>query len=134
MLTPIFSSLVALQAVERRSRAQQSHAAARNDAFFDRRARGMQSILDTGFLFLHFGLGRRADLDHRNAAGQLRQPLLQLLAIVVGGGLFDLGAQLLDAAFDVLGFAGAVDDGGVVLVHRDALGLAQVLRAGRLRA
>ena len=83
-------------------RAQQRHAAAGNDAFLDRRAGGVQSILDAGLLFLHLGLGGRADLDDRNAAGQLRQPLLQLLAIVVGGGLFDLRAELLDAAFDVL--------------------------------
>ena len=91
-----------LQAFQSRGRAQQRHAAARNDAFFDRRASGMQRILDASLLLLHFGLGGRADLDHRDAAGQLRQPLLQLLAIVIGGGLVDLGAQLLDAAFDRL--------------------------------
>ena len=102
MSTPIFSSPSRLQIRQNGCRAQQRHAAARDDAFLDRRARGMQSILDAGFLFLHFGLGRGADFDHRNAAGELRQPLLQLLAIVVGGGLFDLGAQLLDAAFDLL--------------------------------
>ena len=51
----------------------------------------MQRVFDTGLLFLHFGLGRRTDLDDGNAAGQLGQALLQLLAIVVGGGLVDLG-------------------------------------------
>jgi hypothetical protein len=34
-------------------------------------------------LLLELGLGRRADLDHRHAAGQLGQPLLQLLAVEV---------------------------------------------------
>ena len=91
-----------LELLESRSRAQQSHAAARDDAFLDRRASGMQSILHASLLLLHFGLGGRADLDHRHAAGQLRQPLLQLLAIVVRGGFVDLRAQLLDAALDVL--------------------------------
>ena len=115
-----------LESVERRRRAEQCHAAARNDAFFNRRARGMQSILDASLLFLHFGLGGRADFDDRDAARELRQAFLELLAIVIGSGLFDLSAQLLDAAFDVLGLAGAIDDGGVVFVHRDALGAAEV--------
>ena len=102
MLTPICSSPSSFRLVQSRRRAQQSDAAAGNDAFLDRRAGGVQSVLDAGLLFLHLGLGRGADLDDRHAAGQLRQPLLQLLAVVVRGGLVDLGAELLDAAFDVL--------------------------------
>ena len=74
----------------------------------------------------------RAHFDHRDAARELRQALLELLAIVIGGGLIDLGAQGFDAALDVLLLAGAVDDGGVVLVHRDALGLAQILQPDAL--
>ena len=89
----------------------------------------MQSVFDAGLLFLHLGFGGRADLDDGNAAGELRQALLQLLAIVVGGGLFDLGAELLDAAFDGLLLTGAIDDGGVVLVDGDALGAAEVFEA-----
>src|SRR3546814_15915485 len=61
----------------------------------------------TGLLFLHFDPGRGTDLDHRNAAGQLGHALLQLLAVVVRRGLFDLRLDLLDAAFDATGFAGA---------------------------
>ena len=72
-----------------------------NDAFFDRGAGGMQGIFDAGLLFLHLGFGGGADLDHRHAADQLGQPFLQLLAVVVGGGLFDLDAHLLDPALDV---------------------------------
>jgi len=37
----------------------------------------------------------------RNAAGELCQPFLQLLAIVVGGGLLDLRLDLGDAALDI---------------------------------
>jgi hypothetical protein len=87
----------------------------------------VQRVFDAGLLFLHFGLGGRADLDDSHAAGQFRQALLELLTVVVGGGLVDLGAELLDAAFDGLVLAGAFDDGGVVLVDGDALGAAQVL-------
>src|SRR5262249_9405667 len=50
------------------------------------------------------------------------------LAVVVGGRLLDLGADLLDPPFDVGLFAGAVDDGGVVLVDDDAFGAAEVVQ------
>src|SRR5258708_4055434 len=68
---------------------------------------------------------RAADADHRTPAGELRQPLLQLLLVVVGGGVLDLLLDLGDAAFDAGLLARAVDDRGVVLVDRDLLGLAQ---------
>ena len=54
------------------------------------------------FFSLHLDLGGAADLDDRHAAGQLGQPLLQLLAVVVGGRLLDLRLELRDAALDVL--------------------------------
>jgi hypothetical protein len=41
---------------------------------------------------LELDLGGRADLDDGNAAGQLGEALLQLLAVVVGVGVLDLGA------------------------------------------
>src|SRR5690606_14086232 len=44
-----------------------------------------------------------------------------------GGGLLDLDADLLDPGLDAGLLAGAVDDGGVVLVDGDALGVAEVL-------
>ena len=49
----------------------------------------------------------------RHTAGQLRQPLLQLLAVVVRGGLLDLHAELRAPTLDVSLLAGAVDDRGV---------------------
>ena len=63
---------------------------------------------------------------------QLGQALLQLLAIVVGGGVLDLGADLLDPRLDFRLLARAVDDGGVVLVDGDPLGAAQVLEGDAL--
>ena len=94
--------LVALQVnlVQRLGGIDQSDAAARDDAFLNRGAGGGQSILDAVLLLLELDLGGSADLDDGDAAGQLGQALLQLLFVVVGGGLFDLGLDLLDAALD----------------------------------
>src|SRR5207237_5026243 len=115
-----------LELLQRRGRAQQRHAAARDDALFDRRARRVQRVFDASLLLLHLGLGGRADLDDRDAADQLGEPLLQLLAVVVRGGVLDLRADLLDAPFDGSGRARALDDRRVVLVDRDLLRLAEV--------
>ena len=105
--------------------AEQRDAAARNDAFLDRRAGGVEGVVDAVLLLLHLDLGRAADADHRDAAGELGQPLLQLLLVVVRGGLLDLRLDLVDAALDLLLLAGAVDDGGVLLGDRHLLGAAE---------
>ena len=78
------------QVLEHLRRAQQRHAAARHDALFDRRLGRVHRVLDARLLFLHLGLGGRPDLDDRDAADQLGEPLLQLLAVVVGGRVLDL--------------------------------------------
>ena len=118
--------LVALERLDElldsRGAANERDAAAGDDAFLDSRAGGVHRILDTSLLLLHLGLGGSTDLDHGNAADQLGETLLELLAVVVGGGLVDLSADLLDAALDVAILAAAIDDGGVVLVDGDALG------------
>src|SRR5581483_1482590 len=121
-----------LERLERRQRAQERHAAARHDALFDRRARRVQRVLDAGLLLLHLGLGGRADLDDRDAADELGQPLLQFLAVVVARRLLDLRADLLHARVDVGLLAVALDDGGVVLVDGDVLGAAEILERDAL--
>ena len=93
--------ILQLELFESGDAANQSHAAAGNDAFLDRRACGVHGVLDASLLFLQLGLGCRAHLDDRDAADELRQPLLELLAVVVGGGVLDLRADLLHAAFDL---------------------------------
>ena len=75
--------VVALEAVQDLGGLQQGDAAAGDDAFFDRRAGGVEGVVDAVLLFLHFDFGRAADADHRNAAGQLGQALLQLFLVVV---------------------------------------------------
>src|SRR6476660_8868637 len=78
-------------------------------------------------LLFHFDFRRTTDLDHGNATGELGQPLLQLLLIVVGGGVLDLLLDLGDTALDVGLLAGTVDDRRVVLGDGHALRLAEHL-------
>ena len=68
----------------------------------------------------------RADLDDCHAADQLRQPLLQLLPVIVRSCLLHLRAQLSHAGFDIGLLARAFDDGRRVLVHHHPLGATQV--------
>src|SRR5579884_2229335 len=88
----------------------------------------MNGVLDARLLLLQLGLGGRADLDDRHATGELGQPLLQLLAVVVALGLLDLALNLGDAALNGLRLARTTDDGGIVLGHDHALGPAQPLQ------
>src|SRR4029079_613700 len=77
-------------------------------------------------LLLHLRLGGRADLDDGDTAGELREALLQLLAVEVGVGVLDLRLDLVDAALDGVRLARAVDDGRVVLRDDDATGTAEL--------
>ncbi len=113
---------------------EQRHAAAGNDAFLDRSAGRIQRVVDAVLLVLHLDLGRAADLDHRNTAGELGKPLLQLLLVIIGRRVFDLLLDLADAGLDVRLLAGAVDDRGVVLADGNALGLAEHVDRRRSRA
>src|SRR5829696_6298969 len=100
---------------------EQRNAAARDDTFLDRRAGGVKSVLDAVLLLLHLHLGRTADADDRDAARELRQTLLELLTVVVRGGLLDLRLDLGDAALDVVALAGTVDDRRVLFLDAHAL-------------
>src|SRR5262249_5172684 len=104
---------VELEVIECLRRAEKRDTAALDDAFLDRRARGVEGVLDAGLLLLHFGLGRGANLDDGDTTGEFGEALLELLAIVVAGRSFNLLADGFDAAFDFLRIARAVDDGGV---------------------
>src|SRR5215210_3606605 len=73
---------------------KQRDAAAGNDAFLDRGAGRVHGIIDAVLLLLDFDLGRAADADDRDAAGELRQALLELLAVVVRGRLLDLRLEI----------------------------------------
>src|SRR5262249_53451894 len=123
--------LVALQlaahvVLDRVRRVDERDAAARDLTLLERCARCLESVLDAVLLLLHLGLGRRTDLDDGDAARQLREALLELLAVEVGIGRLDLGLDLLDAGLDRVGLAGTVDEGRRVLVDHDATGLAEL--------
>ena len=99
--------VVVVDAPDRLLGAQQRHAAARHDAFLHRGAGGVERVLDAVLLLLDLDLGRAADADDRDAARELGETLLQLLSVVVRGGLLDLRLDLADAGLDVLLLAGA---------------------------
>src|SRR5512141_1414888 len=104
------------QALELLGSTEQGDAAARDDAFLDGRTGRMHRVIHAILALLDFDFGRAADADHRDAARELGQTLLQLLTVVVRGGLLDLRLDLADARLDVGLLAGTVDDCGVFLV------------------
>src|SRR3954449_8960924 len=110
------------QALEGLGGAQQGDAAARYDAFFNSRTGRMHRVINAILALLDLNLGRAADADHRDAARELGQTLLQLLTVVVRGGFLDLRLDLVDPGFDVGLLAGAADDGGILLIDHDLLG------------
>ncbi|ESP97698.1 DNA polymerase II large subunit [Streptomyces sp. GBA 94-10 4N24] len=101
-----------------------------DDALLDRGAGRGDGVLQTVLALLQLDLGGRADADHADAAGQLGEALLELLAVPVRVGRLDLGLDLGDAPLDVLGVAAAVHDGRVVLGDGDAAGGAQHVQTG----
>ena len=102
--------------------AEQCNTAARNDAFFNGSARGVQSVVNAVLAFLHFNFGGTTDADNGNTASQFGQTLLQLFTVVVRGRVFDLRLDLGNPPRDVGLLAGAVDDRGVFLVDANPLG------------
>src|SRR5918995_721576 len=86
----VTSVSVVRKLVERRDGLHECRATARDDALFDRCTSGRKRVLDAVLLLLELDLCRGADLDDGDAAGQLREALLELLAVVVRGGLLDL--------------------------------------------
>src|SRR5213079_2352277 len=123
-----FIAFEVLDVIERFLRAQQRDTAAWDDAFLNRRTRGVQRVFDPSFLLFHLGLSRSADVDDCDTACEFRQALLQFLAIVITGRLFNLTTDLCDAALDIGFFAFAFDNGGIFLVDGDTLGSAHVFK------
>src|SRR5262249_30011523 len=103
----------------------QRYATPRHDAFFNGGTRRIQCIIDPIFLFLHLYFRRAANFDDGNAARELGETFLQLLAVVVGSSVLNLLLDLSNPAFDIFLLAGAVDNGGVILGNRHTLGMPQ---------
>src|SRR5262249_52085007 len=119
-------SILEFETVKGALTAQQRNASARHNSFLDGGASRVHCIFDASLLFLQLCFGGRANLDHRNAANQLREALLEFLTIVIRGRLFNLRANLLYPAFNISLFAGTFDDRGVVLVNHDSLGAPEI--------
>src|SRR6266568_2091690 len=113
------------QLVERAGGIEQRRATAGNNTLLDCGAGRMHRVVDEILALLHLDLGGAADPDDCNAAGELGQPLLQFLAVVVGGRLLDLLADLGATALDIRLLAGAVDDCRVLLLDAQLLALAE---------
>src|SRR5690606_5926756 len=81
-----------------------------DDALLDGGLRVADGVLDAVLALLELDLGGRADLDDGDAAGQLGEALLELLAVVVRVAVLDLGLDLRDAARDLGLVSAALDD------------------------
>jgi hypothetical protein len=80
---------------------ERSRATPPQDAFLDRGAGCVHRVIDAILALPHLDLGGTTDADHRNAAGELSQPLLQLLLVIVRRGLLDLGLDLGNSGLDI---------------------------------
>ena len=94
---------------------QQCGTATCDDALFHSSLCVTDGILNAVLALLELDLSCGASLDNCNTAGELSQALLQLLLVVVGVGVLDLSADLVDAALDSGLLASALDDSGLVL-------------------
>ena len=111
---------------------KQSHATTGQNAIFDGRSGCVQGIFDTSFLFFHFALGCRTDVNFGNATGQLGQPFFQFFAVVVARCVVDFASNLVDPAFDFGVLAGGFDDRRFVLANDDLLGATQFGQSDRV--
>ncbi len=107
-----------LHVVQHRNSGNQHGTTTGDDTLFDSGASRGERILDAVLLLFHLHFGSGANLNDADAASQFRQTLLQLLAIIVTGGLFDLSANLAHASLQLLLAPVALNDGRVIFVGR----------------
>src|SRR3954447_18535296 len=107
-------------------------AAARKDPLLECRPGRRQRALRAPLLLLELHLRGGAHPDHRNPAGQLRQPFLQVVAVMWVLRALQLGLDLDDPGPDVVFRARAAYDGGAGFGHRPSPGPAEPLKCGGL--
>src|SRR5690606_30929739 len=90
-----------------------------DDALLDGRLRVADGVLDAVLALLELDLGGRTRLDDGDAAGELGEALLELLAVVVAVGVLDLATDLGHATLDLRRVARALDDRGLILGDDD---------------
>src|SRR5690606_19286722 len=103
-----------------------------DDALLDGCLGVAHRVLDAVLALLELDLGGRARLDDGDAAGELGQALLELLAVVVAVGVLDLRTDLADPAGDLVRVTGALDDGRLVLGDDHLAGLPEQVDRGVL--
>src|SRR5690606_25804624 len=89
--------------------AEQGNATTGNDAFFNGSAGCVQRVVDAVMALLVFHFGGTTDADDGNATGELGQTFLQLFAVIVRSGFFDLCLALANAGLDVFLGAGTIN-------------------------
>src|SRR3546814_786729 len=109
-------------------RIEQGRPATGHDTLLDGRAGRMEGIIDAVLTLLDLDFTCTADLDDRDAAGELGKTLLELLLVIVAGRVLDLRPDRVDPALNAIRGASAIDEGCSVLVDRDALGGTQHLQ------
>ena len=132
MFAPVASSSSSLRASSAFFRLDECDAATGDDALVDSRLRVAHSVFDAVLALLELDLGGGTRLDDGNAAGELGQTLLELLAVVVAVGVLDLAADLGHATLDLLGLTATFDDGRLVLGDDDLAGTAEKVERGVL--
>ena len=114
------------QAVQTIGQLQKCGATTGNDALFDGRPGGVQGILDPQLAVLEFRFRGSTHFDDGDAAGELGDALVQLLAVVVGVGGIEFS---LDGGHTV-GDGGTVilrgHDRGALLADGDAASFAEI--------
>src|SRR5690625_4213984 len=103
----------------------QGNAAAGDDSFFNSCLGVTHGIFDAVLAFLQLDLGSGTGTNDGHTTGELGQAFLELLAVVVRVGVFDLAADLADAAGNLLGVARTLNDGRLVLGDNNLAGLTQ---------
>src|SRR5690606_20122181 len=111
--TMLFVSLK-LELVESLVGTQQGNATAGDNPLGQGSVSRGTSVVKQCLTLLHFALGGRPDLNLGHTAGELGEPLLELLAIVIAVGRVDLCANLIRAARDGVLGSSATHQGGVV--------------------
>ena len=77
--------------------------AAYHNAFLNGGTGGVHRIFDARLLLFHLHFGCCTDVNHGDTTGEFREAFLQFLPVIVRSGVFNLPANLLDAALNSFG-------------------------------
>mmetsp|Transcript_24962 Transcript_24962/g.43105 ORF Transcript_24962/g.43105 Transcript_24962/m.43105 type:complete len:411 (+) Transcript_24962:646-1878(+) len=102
-------------------RVQKRHASARHDALLHGRSCGVQGVGDSVLLLRDLNLAGATDLQDGYASRQLREALLELFLLVLGGGDVDRLPQQLAPLLDGVLAAEAIENNCVLFSHSDLL-------------